>query len=117
MTDDKPDTDTAADGGDAPVTIEDNRAAGSYELRLADEQVGRADYRELDDVVVISHVEVDPRFGGRGLAAQLTRFALDDLRTRERSVWPVCPYVRSWIAKNTEYVDLVPEADRGRFGL
>ena len=52
----------------AAVQIEDNRAAARYELRVDGDQVGRADYRELEDVVVISHVEVDPRFGGQGLA-------------------------------------------------
>jgi hypothetical protein len=32
-------------------------------------------------------------------------------------VLPHCPFVKSYIAKHPEYLDLVPEAERGGFGL
>ncbi len=99
------------------VEIRNNADGGRYELSFEGAVVGLADYRQLDDVVVISHVEVDPAYGGRGLAGELTRFALDDLRSRAQGVWPVCPYVRAWIGKHPEYLQLVPEPDRARFGL
>lgn len=30
---------------------------------------------------------------------------------------PYCPFVKAFIAKHEEYLDLVPEAKRARFGL
>ncbi|HEY3259270.1 MAG TPA: GNAT family N-acetyltransferase, partial [Pseudonocardiaceae bacterium] len=58
-----------------------------------------------------------PEFGGRGLAGQLVQHALDDTRRRGLAVLPFCPYVRGFIARHPEYVDLVPQAQRDRFGL
>jgi predicted GNAT family acetyltransferase len=45
------------------------------------------------------------------------RGALDTARARRLAVLPECPFVRGWIAKHPDYVDLVPEAERGRFDL
>ena len=63
------------------------------------------------------HTETDPAFSGRGLAKQLVTAALDDVRSRGLAVLPFCPYVKKFIAENPDYLDLVPAAQRGRFGL
>jgi uncharacterized protein len=43
--------------------------------------------------------------------------ALRSARQRGLNVLPFCPYVRGFIAKNSEFLDLVPEQDRARFNL
>ena len=57
------------------------------------------------------------RFEGRGLASQLVRTALSDARSDGLSVLPFCPFVRSYIAGHTEFLDLVPEDMRDTFEL
>jgi len=45
------------------------------------------------------------------------RTALLEARSDGLSVLPFCPFVRSYIAGHTEYLDLVPEDMRAKFDL
>ena len=84
-----------------------NDERSRYELHLDGQRVGLADYYERGDVVVIPHTETLPAFGGRGLAAKLVRFALDDIAARGKRVNPACPYVAAFIRRNPEYAGLI----------
>ena len=44
-------------------------------------------------------------------------FVLDDARSRGLEVLPRCPYIAGWIARHTDYLDLVPAASRSRYKL
>ena len=72
--------------------------------------MGLADFYRRGDVVVIPHTETSPEFGGRGLAGQLVRYCLDDIRAQGLRVEPACPFVAAYIRKNPEYADLVSAA-------
>ncbi len=89
------------------IELVKNTEAHQYEIHLAGQRVGLASYHERGEVVVLPHTETSPAFGGRGLAGQLIRFSLDDIRAQGRKVDPACPFVRSFIAKHPEYQDLV----------
>jgi predicted GNAT family acetyltransferase len=56
--------------------------ASRYEVLLDGRVVGVADYADRGDVLVFHHTEIDAPLRGRGLGAELVRFALDDLRAR-----------------------------------
>jgi predicted GNAT family acetyltransferase len=70
-------------------------------------EAGFIDYRDDGKAVRLVHTEISPAFEGRGLASQLVRFALDDVRREGRKVVPSCSYVAGWIAKHPEYQNLV----------
>ena len=53
------------------------------------------------------HTEVDEEREGEGVASALVAAALDAERTAVRPVVPLCPFVRSYIERHTEYADLV----------
>lgn len=90
------------------LVVRRNDERSRYEAFADSELVGFADFAESAGAVALPHVEVDPRFEGRGYAGQLTRATLDDLRTRGVTrVLAQCPYVRTWIAKHPGYQDLV----------
>jgi uncharacterized protein len=103
-------------GQEAPV-VTDNPARSRFELHVGGELAGFVDYRLQRGVLNLVHTEVDPRFQGGGYAARLARASLDAARQRHLAVLPTCPYIRSWIGKHPEYVDLVPEDRRARYGL
>jgi predicted GNAT family acetyltransferase len=88
-----------------------------FEVYEDDELAGFADYLVDGDVVSIPHTQVEPARGGRGLATELIRVTLDTLRDRKAQVLPYCPFVSAYIAKHPEYVPLVPQSARARFGL
>lgn len=68
-------------------------------------------YRRFPDRIVLLHTEVPPPLERHGLAAKLTRAALDFARANHLRVVPLCPYVSSFIQKNREYQDLVSADD------
>ncbi len=85
---------------------------------LADGAVaGFAAYRLREGEVTFTHTEVDGAYEGKGLGSILVRHALDAARERGLAVRPACPFVRDWIARHADYVDLVPAAERERYDL
>ena len=88
-----------------------------FEVLVDDEVVGFVVYHEEDGRVAFPHTEVSTSYEGRGLATQVVRAALDSARERGQQVLPYCPFVSGLIVKFPEYIDLVPDSERGTFGL
>jgi hypothetical protein len=88
-----------------------------FEVRVDGEVAGFAEYRRRPGLIAFIHTLIDPRFEGQGLASRLVRTALSEARSDGLSVLPFCPFVRSYIAGHTEYLDLVPEDMRVQFEL
>jgi uncharacterized protein len=98
-------------------TVNDVIERSRYEI-LVDRQVaGFVEYYLHSGIVALLHTEVADAFGGRGLATELIRWALDDARSRGLRIEPFCPFVRGFIAKNPDYRDLVPDHELTRFHL
>jgi len=88
-----------------------------FEIHVGGDLAGFTVYRLQRDRYAFTHTEVDPRFSGRGLASILVHDALDEMRRRGIAVLPYCPYVRRYIARHPEYLDLVPADARAEFDL
>lgn len=89
--------------------LEHNVADTRYEIYIDDTLAGYADYAEREDLKVrdFHHTLTFPEFRGRGVAAQVVEFALNDSRTAGYSVIPTCWYVEQYISQHREYTDLV----------
>lgn len=89
--------DTRADDLSTPFTVELERGEpiSAYVVKLADGSVvGRTDFVDSpgeESARIFFHTEVDPEFGGRGLARRLIRAALDDSIRDGIAIVPVCP--------------------------
>lgn len=90
------------------VVTSHNPEASRYEAHLDGELAGFAEYQLTDALVIFTHTEVDERFEGKGIGSALARAALDDVRADgRRKVLPLCPFIKGWIGKHRDYVDLV----------
>lgn len=65
------------------------------------------DYTLSEGVMAITHTQVPAALEGRGIAADLTRAALDTARHEGWQVDPVCTYAQSFIRRHSEYQDLL----------
>lgn len=74
-------------------------------------------YRLREGRISFTHTEVADAYEGQGVGSTLVARALDDVRRRGLPMLPFCPFVNAYIKRHPEYSDLVPEADRSRFGL
>jgi predicted GNAT family acetyltransferase len=97
--------------------VTDEPALGRFVVTADGELAGSVQYQLEDGRIVFTHTEIDPRFEGHGLASTLTRHALDEARARGVGVVPLCPFVRTYIARHGEYLDLVPADRRGPLDL
>lgn len=68
---------------------------------------GELDYVLRDGTMVITHTGVPPAIGGRGIAAELTRVALETARREDWKVLPACSYAAAFIRRHTEFADLL----------
>ena len=100
------------------MNVAENAALHRFEIRVDGELAGFAAYHDHAGRRTFTHTEIDDAFEGHGLGSTLVRHVLDDARERGFEVVPVCPFVRAFIADHLdEYVDLVPEPMRVKFGL
>ena len=101
----------------ADVRVVDAVERSRFEIRVGGEVAGFTEYRRRPQLIAFVHTEIDPSFEGQGLASKLIRTVLSEARSDELTVLPFCPLVRGYIARHTEYLDLVPEEMRAKFDL
>lgn len=65
------------------------------------------DYECSAGVMRLTHTGVPSAIGGRGVAAELVRTALEHARAEGLKVVPACSYVAGYIKRHPEYEDLV----------
>jgi uncharacterized protein len=84
-----------------PAEIRHDSAAHRF---TAEVEGARAvlDYTLIGDRMAITHTGVPSKIGGRGIAAQLMRAALEAARTQGWAVDPICSYAAAYMAKHAE---------------
>ena len=77
-----------------------------YELRRG-EAHAILTYQRDETRIVYDHTFVPVEFRGQGVAEKLVRAALADARTENLQVVPQCSYVEKFIARHSEFQDLL----------
>jgi uncharacterized protein len=95
---------TTTEGG---VRVVRNDDANRYELYADGQLASIADYRRIGDTLDLHHTETRHGFRGRGLAAELVRGVLDDVRERKLTVVPSCWFVADFIEANPQFAELL----------
>ena len=61
-----------------------------------------------EDKVLVDHTFVDPSLRGQGIAEQLVDRAVQEMKTENKKIVPVCPYVVSLFERKPEkYQDII----------
>ncbi len=85
-----------------------NELMHRYELHLEEKVAVLAYELQKEGVVAFTHTFVPPELRGKNVAAILTKFALEDVRSQGLKVVPQCSYVVTYLERNKEYADLRP---------
>jgi len=89
------------------IVVTDNPAEARFEAHVDGTLAGVAEYQLTDQLVVFTHTEVEPAFEGRGVGSAIARVALDQLRADgRRKALPVCPFIKGWIERHPDYLDV-----------
>ena len=97
--------------------VRDNEAGQRFEIWVDGELAGFARYQPQGSDYAFTHTEIDDRFEGQGLASTLARSVLDTMREAGAHILPYCPFMRSYVERHPEYLDLVPVEQRENFEL
>lgn len=85
--------------------------AKRFAVRL-DRKIGYLSYEKIrQKTLIYSHVYVPPEFRHKGIAAKLTKTALDYAREKGFSVIPGCSYVEDYVKKHKNYRDILVNPD------
>lgn len=85
-----------------------NEETGSYDAIVGDREVAVLTYNvAATNRLVLLATAVFPEFRNQGIATELIRRVLDDVRAQGKTVTIICPIVRSFIDRNPRYADLV----------
>ena len=103
--------------GALDVEVKDAPERGRFEIYVDGTLAGFTEYHPDGDYADFTHTEIDPAFGGHGLATRLVHGALDEMRARGVGILPHCPFVHRLVQDEPEYLTLVPAEQRRRFGL
>lgn len=87
------------------LEIRHDRAAQRFEVWVEGEHCV-LDYMLAGGVMTITHTIVPPAVGGRGVAGELVRAALEFARGEGLKVQPACSYAAAWMQRHRDYVDL-----------
>ncbi len=87
-----------------------NPAENRFEVWI-DGLLAKLDYTENSDTISMTHVGVPVEFRGMGIAAIITKYALEYARSNSLRVIPICPYVVSYLRRNPQYMDLTKKRE------
>jgi predicted GNAT family acetyltransferase len=94
--------------------VVNDEKTGIYEAIVGDTEIAGLPYNVAgDDRVVLLATSVFPEFRKQGIATELIRRVLDDVRAQGKTVTPMCPIVRTFIEHNPEYTDLIDSKHPG----
>ena len=81
-------------------------STGRVRIALGEREVGLVDLALQIGELVVFHLEIEPAFGGRGLATRLATYVLDDARSRGVRVRALCPFVATVLARREDVEEL-----------
>ena len=94
--------------------VVNDEKARIYEAIVGDREIAGLPYSVAgEDRLVLLATSVFPEFRKQGIATELIRRVLDDVRAQGKTVTIMCPIVRTFIEHNAEYADLIDRKHPG----
>lgn len=81
------------------TTVQHVAQAGRFQA-VVDGTTAFLTYQRSGSTVAMTHTIVPPEIGGRGIAGELTRTAVEWARAEGLTIDPQCSYVRAWLTRN-----------------
>ncbi|MEZ5106178.1 MAG: GNAT family N-acetyltransferase [Draconibacterium sp.] len=83
-----------------------NETARQYEFHI-DGFIPRIAYVKSGNKIYLTHTEVPPELGGKGIGKALVEMVLEDIRQKGMLLVPLCPFVVKYLKRHPEWEFLV----------
>lgn len=94
---------------DPKIEIRDDPEEGAYVIDVDGERAGKAVYHMRGGRHLFVHTEIDDHYSRMGLGTKLVRYSLDDVRAKQGTMVPICPFFASYLERHPEYEDIVDQ--------
>lgn len=71
--------------------------------------IGVAEIEDTHGCWVITHTEVDPAYGGQGIARRLIEEIVAEARRAGKKIVPICSYAEKMMRGREEYTDVLAD--------
>jgi len=88
------------------IKQEDAGKTGRFYIEIDGNTLAEMDYNILDDILLITHTEVDESLAGKGIGKQLVNSAVDYVRTNSMHIKSVCPFAKKVLERDPGYSDV-----------
>jgi predicted GNAT family acetyltransferase len=88
------------------MKIIDNKEAKRFEHHL-EGKIAFVDYILAKNKIFLTHTEVPQEFEGKGIASGMIKAVLQEVKARELTLVPMCPFVAAYIKRHPEWKELV----------
>lgn len=88
------------------IEIKLNKEKSRSEAKDGEKTIGLCEYQIKDDVIDIYHTEVDPSYGGKGIAGKLLEEVVGLAKKEGKKIYPTCSYVRKKFDEDDSYKDI-----------
>lgn len=95
------------------ITVVNEEENQVYTAIVGDTALGAITYSRADTRIVLLAAAVYPEFRHQGVATEMIRQVLDDVRAQGRTTTILCPIVRTFIDEHPQYEDLVDRKSPG----
>jgi len=94
------------------MQVINNKKNQQFEVRL-DDHLALLQYRIRKDTMFFIHTKVPAPFAGKGIASLLAKEGLEYAKREGYYIALLCPFVRGYVKKHPEYLDLIDRESHG----
>lgn len=84
----------------------ENESLKQYEFHVGTHKP-RIEYIKAQDKIYLTHTEVPAELEGKGIATNLVKSVLEDIKQKGLTLVPMCPFVAMYIKRHPEWKSLV----------
>lgn len=85
----------------------DNEQKHQYEFHIEGHTAKMEYIKSVNGEIYLTHTEVPPALGGKGVGSQLAEKVLKDIERQNLRLIPLCPFVAGYIKKMPEWKRIV----------
>ncbi len=87
-------------------TLVENFERKQYEFHIRG-QIARIEYIKAQNIVYLTHTEIPIQLEGKGIGSSLVRQVLQDIKEKDLTLVPLCPFVALYVKRHPEWKALV----------
>ncbi len=87
-------------------TLVENVEHKQYEFHIGG-HIARIEYIKAQNIVYLTHTEIPTQLEGKGIGSALVKQVLQDIKEKDLTLVPLCPFVALYIKRHPEWRALV----------